>query len=68
MTMSKAPNDARARAYIDSVVAINHKYGMDGFITAEEYDEAVAAAAAAFRPLHRSSVGQVLDHRAEAVR
>jgi hypothetical protein len=53
MTMPQATSDDKARAYIDSVVVINQKYGMDGNITAEEYDEAVAAAAAVFRPLHR---------------
>ena len=43
--------DTRARAYIDSIVEINQQCGMGGTITAEEYDEAVAAATAAFRPL-----------------
>lgn len=54
MTMQQATSDAKARAYIDSIVEINQRYGMIESITAEDYDEAVAAAVAVFRPLHRT--------------
>ena len=58
MTTQQTTSDAKARAYIDSIVEINQRYGMDGTITAEEYDEAVAAATAAFRPLHRTTTSR----------
>lgn len=56
MTTPQA-TDERARQYIDSVVAINRKYGMDGSISDEDYNEAVTAAADAFRGLRPATDG-----------
>ena len=36
--------EERAREHIDSVIAINRKYGMDGNISDEAYHEAASAA------------------------
>ena len=52
-TTPVTPED-RARDYIDSIVAINLKYGMQQQpLSAEEYDRAVSAATQVYSGAHR---------------
>jgi hypothetical protein len=53
MSTTQVTREDRARAYIDSIVAINRKHGMDGDLSHEMYDEAVAAAANAYKELNQ---------------
>lgn len=43
----------RAREYIDSIVAINQKYGMDGNLSEDIYNDAVTAATDAYKNVDR---------------
>ena len=43
--------EASARAYIDSVIEINRKYGMGGNVSEDMYDKAVAVAQESVRGL-----------------
>ena len=49
MNTKQATREDRAREYIDSIIEINRKYGMGGSISDEEYEDAVADAANAFK-------------------
>jgi hypothetical protein len=49
MNTKQATREERAREYIDSIIAINQKYGMGGEISDDEYEEAVAEATNAYR-------------------
>jgi hypothetical protein len=54
MTTQQVTSGDRARAYIDSVVAINRKYGMDGSLSDDDYNQAVADAEAVVVALRRT--------------
>jgi hypothetical protein len=49
----KREAEERARAFIDKIVAINRKYGMDGNLAEDVYNDAVTSAANAYRGLVR---------------
>lgn len=56
--MSDAERKRQARAYVDSIVELNRKYGAEVKLPRDRYDEAVTEVAAAFRGLRRAAVGQ----------
>ncbi len=47
--MTDSERNAKAKEYIDSIVAINRKYGMGTVVSDEVYEQAVDDAAGAFR-------------------
>jgi hypothetical protein len=51
MVMQLQDPDLDARRFIDDILEINRRFGMDGDVSAETYDEAVAEAAEAFSAL-----------------
>ncbi len=53
---SELPGDRAARLYIDQIIQINERFGMDGAIPEELYNKAVAAAEDAVKGLGQPTV------------
>jgi hypothetical protein len=60
--MTDAERTRQARAFVDSIVELNRKYGDAVRLPRDRYNEAVSEAAAAFRGL-RDSSGQQAKSR-----
>ena len=56
--MTEAEHEARAREFVDSILEVNRRHGVDEESAVIEYDHAVEAAASTFRDLRNDSAEQ----------
>jgi hypothetical protein len=56
--MTEAEHEARAREFVDSILEVNRRHGVDEESAVIEYDHAVEAAASTFRDLRNDSADQ----------
>lgn len=63
--MTEAEHEAKAREFVDSILEVNRRHGVDEESAVIEYDHAVEVAANTFRELRNESADETNDETGE---